>query len=220
MCKKLSSGMPSSDKEYWEAFYARAELTKEPSPFAKLCAKEYVGHGKVLFEAGCGNGRDALALSNAGSFVTAMDQCEQSITRLKLAHEGNSRLRFLSGDFVRHTYDAPLDAFYSRFTLHAIAADEERLLLEMVRKALSSGGLMLFEFRGLKNELNGVGRPVAGEPYMFELDGHRRRFIDTAELAKRLACSGMDILMCEEKSGFSPFQGKDETFARIIARAT
>lgn len=212
--------MPLSDKEYWEAFYARSQLTKEPSPFAKLCAKEYVGCGKVFFEAGCGNGRDALALSDAGAFVTAMDQCEQSIARLKHAYEGNARLRFLSGDFVRHAYAAPLDAFYSRFTLHAIAADEEKSLLEMVRKALSSGGLMLLEFRGMKNELNGVGRQVPGEAHMFEHEGHRRRFIDTAKLAGRLARGGMDILMCEEKPGFSPFQGKDETFARVIARAT
>lgn len=211
--------MHSSDKEYWEAFYARSQLTKEPSPFAKLCAQEYVGRGKVFFEAGCGNGRDALALSSAGAFVTAMDQCEQSISRLSHEYKGNSRLRFLSGDFVRHAYAAPLDAFYSRFTLHAIAADEEKLLLEMVRKVLSPGGLMLLEFRGMKNELNGVGRKVTGEAHMFEHDGHRRRFIDTAELAARLACGGMDILMCEEKPGFSPFQGKDETFARVIAQA-
>jgi len=211
--------MASSDKSYWEAFYARSQLTKEPSPFARLCAAEYVGRGKALFEAGCGNGRDAVALAAAGATVMAMDQCEQSISRLAQAHQDVASLRFVAGDFVRYPYAAPLDAFYSRFTLHAVASDEERSLLKNVRKALSSGGLMLLEFRGRKNELNGLGVQVPGEAHMFEYEGHRRRFIDTAELAGRLADGGMEILVCEEKPGFSPFQGEDETFARIIARA-
>ncbi len=148
-----------------------------------------------------------------------MDQCDISISKLMAVHKDLSNLRFLAGDFVRHRYEAPLDAFYSRFTLHAIKSDEEKVLVKKVRDVLSPGGLMLLEFRGRKNELNGLGREVPDEAYMFEYEGHKRRFIDTEELAGRLAHDGMDILMCEEKPGFSPFQGKDETFARIIARA-
>ena len=171
--------MPSPDKNYWDAFYASSRLTKEASPFAKLCAAEYVSPGKALFEAGCGNGRDAVALSGAGAFVTAMDQCEGSISRLTLEHSGDNRLRFLAGDFLQHAYAAPLDAFYSRFTLHAIGSGEERSLLGRVREVLSPDGLMLLEFRGRKNELNGLGRKIPGEENMFEYEGHRRRFIDT-----------------------------------------
>jgi len=212
--------MGEHDKEYWEAFYAKSGLTREPSLFARYCAANLVTPGHRLVEAGCGNGRDAVALANAGASVTAIDQCEQTIARLKEEHAGVARLRFEADDFVRHPYgaDEPMDAFYSRFTLHAISAAEESVLLGAVIKGLRAGGLILMEFRGRKNELNGLGRPATNEPFVFEYEGHRRRFIDTEALALRLVGAGVDILSCEERPSFSPFQGKDETFARIIGR--
>lgn len=211
--------MLNKDKDYWEAFYALSNLTKEPSLFAKTCAEKYVSAGHRLCEAGCGNGRDAVALASTGAFVTAIDQCERSISKLQGAHESSGNLRFIAADFVIYPYSKPLDVFYSRFTLHAICGKEEKTLLDNVIGVLSPGGYMLLEFRGRKNELNGLGIPVPGEEFMFEYEGHRRRFIDSDKLAQRLALADMDILKYEEKTGFSPFQGKDETFARIIARS-
>lgn len=211
--------MPKSDKEYWEAFYARSGLTTNPSPFAVFCAERYVKPGQVLFEAGCGNGRDAVHLARAGALVTAIDQCDESVARLELANRSLDNLRFVAADFVMYSYAPPLDVFYSRFTLHAVGANDEKKLLETVTGVLSPGGYLLLEFRGRKNELNGIGRTVDGEEFMFEHEGHRRRFIDSEMLASRLNKAGLEILMAEEKPGFSPFQGKDETFARIIARS-
>lgn len=211
--------MPHADRNYWEAFYERSGLTTEPSPFARSCIERYVRPGHRLVEAGCGNGRDAVALAMAGAAVTAIDQCAKTIAKLEGANRPLKGLRFVADDFVRYAYAPPLDVFYSRFTLHAVGAKDEKLLLEAVTGVLSPGGYLLLEFRGRKNELNGVGRPVEGEEFMFEHEGHRRRFIDSEALAGRLADAGMDILACEEKPGFSPFQGKDEVFARIIAKS-
>lgn len=211
--------MSSRDKEYWEAFYVRAQTTPAPSLFARLCVEKHVRAGMTLFEAGCGNGTDALAFAAAEADVTAVDQCEVTIASLCATHRGLPNLQFLADDFVRYRHTKPLDVFYARFTLHAILAKDEALLLRNVREALAPGGLMLLEFRGRKNELNGMGRRFPDDASMFEHEGHRRRFIDAEDLAGRLAAGGMDILNYEEKPGFSPFEGRDETFARIIARA-
>lgn len=211
--------MSNADKNYWEAFYALSNLTTEPSPFAKLCAERYVLPGQHLYEAGCGNGRDAIALAMAGACVTAIDQCEKTIARLEIANRSLAGLRFLAADFVKLPYPKPIDVFYSRFTLHAIRCEDEKLLLDNVMRVLSPGGYLLLEFRGRKNELNGMGMPVPGEEFTFEYEGHRRRFIDSQNLTARLADAGMEIVTCEEKPGFSPFQGKNETFARVIARS-
>ena len=211
--------MANSDKEYWDAFYARSQLTKAPSHFARLCAEKYVAPGQIVVEAGCGNGRDAVALAGTGASVTAIDQCELSIAELRKAHGTLANLKFVADDFVTYAYPKPLHVFYSRFTLHSIGASDKKALLEKVIRALSPGGYTLLEFRGRKNELNGMGRPVPGEEFMYEYEGHKRRFIDGDKVVERLAVAGMEILAYEEKPGFSPFVGKDETFVRIIARS-
>jgi ubiquinone/menaquinone biosynthesis C-methylase UbiE len=211
--------MASSDKEYWDAFYLYSQLTSEPSRFAILCAEKYVVPGQVVVEAGCGNGRDAVTLAETGASITAIDQCEQSIAELRKAHGNLSNLKFLADDFVTYAYPKPLDVFYSRFTLHAVGASDKNALLEKVMRALSPGGYLLLEFRGRKNELNGIGRPVHGEVFMYEHEGHKRRFIDSEKVVQQLTDAGMEILVFEEKPGFSPFEGKDETFARVVARS-
>lgn len=212
------------DRAYWEDYYKRFPGPFAPSPFAVHVSEKYLDDSSSLVELGCGNGRDAVHLAGTCTSVTAVDQCAAELDYLE-EHFGGPTLSFVCGDITDLSDndaigDRRFSCVYSRFSLHAVSVAGQHLMISWAQTALALDGLLLLEFRGTENELMGVGEPIGEDGRTFHHDGHTRRFIDVELLATDVTQRGFEILVLDERPGFSPTATTDETFARLIARHT
>jgi cyclopropane fatty-acyl-phospholipid synthase-like methyltransferase len=202
-------------KNYWEDYYKIDVAPKESSLFAKFCLDNYLEEGNTVIELGCGNGRDALFFALNNVKVKAVDQCEKELSLLsKKASLPN--LEFVCDDFTNLNDDNVYDSVYSRFTLHSVDSCGEDNVIKWCSDHIKLGGYFLIEARGQNNELYGKGIAVKGEKNAFIYEKHYRRFINLKIIKKKLKQSRFKLKLIEESNGFSPYNGKDEKFLRIV----
>lgn len=209
--------MTPSNTSHWNDYYAHDEAPLEPSSFARHC-QPYVQLDQPLLDAGCGNGRDALFFTRQGCTVWALDYSQMAIEKLKTTWSSLARLHFLVGDLGNLSSVNSLPAFgtiYSRFVLHAITEDEERIFLEWSQKKLLPGSLLMIEARSVNSSLYGVGMPCGRDAF---IHGHYRRFIRKNELEVKLKLLGFELLESVEAAGLAIYKDDDPVVIRIIAR--
>lgn len=207
----------NDDMAYWEHYYRN-----NPSPFSETRFAHYVVHkwlqpGMRVVELGCGNGRDAVYMANNGIQVLALDQCSDEIKFLN-NNFGDKNLEFRATDFSCPGIHETFDAVYSRFTMHAISAAQQAQTLQWCNSHLNTGGLMLIEARGTKNEYYGRGTRVPDDKNAFIYENHYRRFINRAEMVQAMREMGLAIRFSTERRGFAPFGDTDYKFVRIVAQ--
>jgi tellurite methyltransferase len=206
------------DKNYWENFYKQQNEKLEPSLFAKYVLENLAKRGHALVELGCGNGRDAIFFASEGLNVKAIDQCQHEISVLNAKYKNSRNLIFHADDFTSLSDIDLVDIIYSRFTIHSISKEQEQRTLEWTYRNSKTGGYFCIEVRGQKNEIYKLGEQVKGETDAFIYNGHYRRFINFDDLCQSLEQIGFTIFFAAEQKGFAPFEGKDETYVRIIAQ--
>ena len=204
------------DYNYWNEYYKKHIAPNEPSKFAKDILK-YLEKGKKLIELGCGNGRDAIFLSNNNINVVAVDQSESSINNLK-SSVLNDNIEFICDDFIETELleKESFDYVYSRFTLHSISEEQENKLINRVYNALKKEGLLLIEVRSIKDEIFGLGEKVARNTYVY--NNHSRRFIVLDELVQKLKSIGFEISFVDENNNYAIYKDQNPIVIRVIAR--
>lgn len=204
------------DYKYWNEYYKKKVAPSEPSKFAEDILK-YLESGKKLIELGCGNGRDAIFLSNNKINVTAIDQSESSINNLK-SNASSDYINFVADDFIETKLleTESFDYVYSRFTLHSISEEQENKLINRVYKALKKDGLLLIEVRSVKDEIFGLGEKIARNTYIY--NNHCRRFVVLEELVEKLKTIGFEIDFVDEDNNYAIYKELNPIVIRIIAR--
>lgn len=194
--------MNFSDKKYWTEFYDKnfnKEKLMNPTPFAEFLLNEkYVVEQDKLIELGCGNGRDAIFFSKHNVYVTAIDQCENTIAMLKK----NYLMNAYSLDFTRlDKFSLMFDVIYSRFTFHSISLEGEERLLPWIYSNLASNGKLCVEVRTLRDPIYGKGKNLGNNVWFY--NGHHRRFVDAEKFIDKLINYGFKTLFVQEKDGFA-----------------
>lgn len=203
------------DVEYWNHFYESNPDIEYPSLFAKNIVKMLLKNRNML-ELGCGNGRDSFFFAKNGINVTAIDASNKVIDKLqKIDDFGN--VCFICDDFVCSPaiFAGQFDYCYSRFSLHAINAEQEDEVIKNVYRVLKPQGQFFIEVRSVNDEIYGLGNKIAENTYIYQ--GHFRRFVVKEELEKKLSIVGFSITYSEEKTGFAPFGETDPPIIRVIA---
>jgi len=207
-----------SEQTYWNNFYKKGQVPTNCSSFAAFVLP-HVNKDEVLFELGCGNGRDALYFAHNGINTWAIDIADFEITELA-TKSNNGNPKFVSGDFTNLTtpyQNTHFGTIYSRFTLHAIPEDGCSRALKWSFHNLKKGGNLLIEVRSVKDPLCGKGKAVEGERNAYMTD-HYRRFIVLDELVKELQGYGFQLDDIVEKDGLAVYKDDNPVVIRIRAR--
>lgn len=204
------------DVEYWNQYYQGNPHIEKPSLFAQIVLKQ-MKKGRNLLELGCGNGRDSLFFAENGLNVTAIDASDKAIEILQDKCElGN--VCFICDDFVCSPtiFTGQYDYCYSRFSLHAINAQQEKEVIHNVYESLKTGGQFFIEVRSVNDDIYGLGQKIGEHTYIY--DGHFRRFAVKNDLERSLKAEGFIIIYSEEKRDFAPFGDNNPPIIRIICR--
>lgn len=210
------------DKDYWNEYYSHnaPSIDNKPSDFAKYIESAFLREKNPahILELGCGNGRDSLFFLSKGHKITAIDESDVAIEMLSRMTDSNNGL-FVCDDFVKSEALCQMkyDCIYSRFTLHAISEKQEDELLDNVRHALTSNGILAIEARTTNDELYGKGTEI--ENNVFFYNEHYRRFINVNAFRSKLEKMGFDVIYLEESNGFSKTANSDPILMRCICTA-
>ncbi|PRP85450.1 hypothetical protein PROFUN_06819 [Planoprotostelium fungivorum] len=221
------------DQAYWNNYYASGEAPTEGSTFARS-ALDKVAPNSLLFELGCGNGRDSIFFAQHGIRVVGCDISVESIRQLKDKWASAGNLLFYQGDFTNLPIPPPreaidrfhpeeevkgpiFDVMYSRFTLHAIRKEDASRTILWSSKNVKEGGLFLIEVRSVLDPMCGKGTKVEGEEDAW-INTHYRRFIRREQLKEELIQVGFTIEDEVESAGLSVWRDDDPVLIRITAR--
>lgn len=210
--------------KYWQEFYTTHNLRSEPSPFARWCLDNSLGGRKKILELGCGNARDTFAFLLHGFPVIAVDGCEVAISE-NVEHyttrSPHAEGYFIALNFaeIRNLHQvakesvAQVDTLYTRFVLHAIPEQLEDEILKFGYDLLPPGGIMLHEFRTIRDPLMQQGDVLSASERM---TSHYRRFLDPDSFRAKLKQQGWREKYFIESNGLAVFEDEDPVVARIV----
>jgi SAM-dependent methyltransferase len=209
------------DKKYWDNYYKEHGKDKDIvncSTFAEFClGRFFTKENLSIIELGSGNGRDAIYFAKHKINTIAIDQSTIAIDTEKenLDNEVNKYLHPKALDFVYEDYEKynSIDVFYSRFTIHSITKDDEKLLLPKLYNSLNKDGLLCIEVRTTKDPLCGVGEFCGDNTYITD---HKRRFIDSQEFLNKVLTLGFKLLYFTERNDLSIYKDDNPVLLRII----
>jgi SAM-dependent methyltransferase len=120
------------------------------------------GAGRIAVDLGAGTGAYAVALSEAGYLVTAIDTCAALLKELR-SHRGDRAIRCVNDDVLhvrRHCEDAVDVVVCMGDTLtHLASMQSVECLFEAIAEALRPGGVFVATFRDYAAQaLDGVRR--------------------------------------------------------------
>ncbi|NOQ76560.1 MAG: adenylyl-sulfate kinase [Methylococcaceae bacterium] len=213
-----SSHVKYGIKEYWDSYYSKSIAPSAPSSFAEFCKQKYMEDNKIIFELGCGNGRDSFFFSQTNSLFS-IDASETAIGKnQQYADENNIvNIRFMSGFFgdTELLINEKVDYFYSRFVLHAMDEEFESSVITLSSTMLNPDGLFFAEFRTIKDPLSKQGVSIGENE---RITDHYRRFIDASSIIAKLSEANFEILYSIESNGLAVYKEDDPVVARIVAR--
>lgn len=178
------------NKKYWENFY----LIVEPTPFAKFCLK-YMPKNAVIWDLGCGNGRDTYFFGGHFHNVTGLDyafQPHNSATTNFFKCDFRELLKDECNDYNNHL------VIYSRFFLHSITTKEIIKLIKWTK------GTFMAEFRDKTDK-----------PKLYK--DHKRNLIDGEMVKDLLVRNGFKIRYYSKSRGLARYKNEDPVVVRIIA---
>lgn len=216
--KKFVQNAPS-DKgrtEHWNEFYLNGDIPQFPSPFAEWVSQSLTEKSKII-DIGCGNGRDSFYFNSIGHSVVGIDVSKSAIkaNNKKIATKGISfNWNDLSG-YMQTQGDNVADVIYARFSIHAMTEEEETETLFAAASLLKKDGFFYIETRSIKDPQARKGELIS---HSERIDGHYRRFGDSAILSKKLKHSGFALEYLEEKNGLAIYKDEDPIVIRIKAK--
>lgn len=209
------------DRKYWNEYYQLhgSDITMH-SNFAKFCLHNFFTKDNLnIVELGSGNGRDAIFFAHHQLNIVAIDQSTTAIDIEKesLDNEVKQYLCPKALDFVNEDYSQyeTIDAFYSRFTIHAISKKDEELLLPNLFNSLKIGGLLCVEARTIKDPLCGIGKDCGDNTFLTD---HKRRFIDSSIFLMNVLSLGFELLYFTEENNLSVYKDDNPVLMRIILK--
>jgi len=215
----MNQDTEACDTQYWNDFYGSDEARRLliPSQFAAFIAGELQGR-EIVFDLGCGTGRDALFFSSIGHIVHGFDASRQAIERCSAEGQragvgASFECLPVGTPALAQRLEAVLAAapqvgvlVYTRFFLHAITEEVEDALLDLVKGLDGQRSVrMAAEFRTHRD----ANLPKATST-------HYRRYIDPMQFMAKLSRRGFRVDYFVDGFGFAKYRDDDAHVARVI----
>ncbi len=129
-------------RQYYEGLWEATPTGLEPADFKARLAF-LLGHlptGARVLDVGCGEGRFAAALADAGAQVVAIDVAEEPLRRARV-RRADLDLRLVEPEGPWPLEDASFDVVWAGETIEHVA--DTAAWLSEVRRVLRSGGMLL-----------------------------------------------------------------------------
>ncbi|MDR3205638.1 MAG: class I SAM-dependent methyltransferase [Candidatus Methanoplasma sp.] len=127
------------DKECWERFYA--EQRRPWRGVGKLGPLK-VAPGSKALDLGCGNGKTAAALLEAGAVVTGIDISENAVAQCVKAF--GEKAVFIAADCTELPFeDGSFDIVAAVHVFEHLGEEKAALAVKEIKRALAPGGLLL-----------------------------------------------------------------------------
>ena len=201
-------------KNYWNSYYKNTKGNLKPTPFAKKCFKFLKNYKGILYDIGCGNGRDTIFFNRLNFNCYGLDQSSKAI-RINKKKFKKYEKKFIKSDFIKYPYQKIKKNFtiYSRFTIHSINKKQERIFFKKIHK-FKNIDYLLIEVRTIYDDLFGQGKKVSKNEF---ITTHYRRFINPVELKREIKKS-FTILEYKVAKGLAVFKKENPKVLRIIAK--
>lgn len=219
------------DKRYWDEYYENTSIM-DGSSFSRFvysnlgnylkkavvnlnladCLAYEYSENISLIDIGCGNGRDSIAFNNYCLNVTALDQSDIGLEKIRKDYP---RINTINKNANMINDLGKFDVIYSRFSIHSMSYEEQMQFLYNSHDSLNDDGLLCIEARTINDELYGKGTK-GNDPHSFITD-HYRRFIEPNELISSLM-PRYDILYINVSKGLAIHRDEDPECVRVIAR--
>ena len=215
MGQVLESNMQNRE-DYWSTFYSGIvdrDVLQPPSQFAAFAAQE-IDKGSVVFEVGCGNGRDSLFFAELGFKVVALDKSQNAIeaTQIGSKRRGLKNIECITGDVSSETFASAIAdittqnvCVYARFFLHSITDEEQATFFETLSETLKPGHKLAFEYRTEQDQFLEKDAPP-----------HFRRYQNASDLNDQLEAFGFKCLYQIEGQGYAKYKSEDAIVSRAI----
>ena len=204
--------------EDWRRFDPARIPTKETTPaldrFLERVTSRSAGRPRTLLDVGCGDGRIALRLADAGFDVTGVDVNAGAILAAGLHHSGRA-VRFSVADFAATTLPvvdgAPFDVGVCQLVLSIVGDRAARTnLLRNLHAALRKDGSLYLSASGVSDAINATyarlyeqDLPLTGERHSYLSRNERgevlyqTRHFTADELEDLLSAAGFDRITIE-----------------------
>jgi SAM-dependent methyltransferase len=212
----LAMSWADCDEVYWADYYRRNESTVPNGP-SPLCLDVIARPDcpSLVFDLGCGDGRDAVGFAGTGRRVVGVDRSAAALARARdhatglpvdLVHCDLLDTSALVAGLPRETGEPAL--IYLRFVLHGYLASRLEDLFGSIEKISRTGDLLALEFRDISDaDLPKLHRSA------------HREFLDGAALASRLEDEwGWSVLEHDCATDRSRSGIEDPALYRIVAR--
>jgi 2-polyprenyl-3-methyl-5-hydroxy-6-metoxy-1,4-benzoquinol methylase len=204
---RLFAVRPEGAEVFYDKTFGRPALTGKPEVdgFASIPSEFLVGAVKGVppgraLDLGMGQGRNAVALAQAGWAVTGVDVSGEAIAAAgRNADKAGIKITGVKSDYA--SFDLGRDAWDLVVMVFAWAPIDEPAFVERIRASLKPGGLVVFE-----NFVSTPERPFA--PMVRALPPG----------ATREAFAGFEIIAYEEATGTGDWGGPDSNLVRMVAK--
>ena len=200
--------------KYWDSFYNKKNILSKPSNFAIYTLKYLKNYQNIIFDIGCGNGRDTAFFNKKNIKIIGLDISNEVIKQNKKKNK-KKKLKFIRTNFCKYFHKKIKDKFsiYSRFTMHTINHKEEEIFFQSIFKQPNLEYLFI-ETRTTDDELFGVGKKIGKNEYFSD---HYRRFIIPGNL-KKLLKKKFKIIVFKQSKNFARYRNYKPNILRIVAK--
>ena len=203
--------------KYWDNYYNNQSNLKYATSFSKFCLEKYLKKTSIILDLGCGNGRDTFFFAENGHNAIGIDLSEvaiQSNNKRSKEMKLDSLAKFVASDFTRDLIKyGTVDVIYSRFSMHTITKEDEKVVIKNAFHLLKQGGLFFIECRTINDPLFYEGKELSEfERYT----DHYRRFIDGTKFLHQIIKVGFHVKLYIEDRNLAKFHNENPVVARYV----
>lgn len=201
-----------ASSDYWDQKWQRTAKEFKPNPFAMEAVRRISPSGDLkglaLLDLGCGDGKDSLFFAEHGADVVAVDISEKALQSIK---ERNPNIAAKQQNLQQlNLPHQTFDVIYAHLSLHYFTDVKTAEIIDTLRLALKSQGLLFIKVKSTSDWQFGQGKKLSNE--IFE-DGHLRHFFTVQKMETLL--QGFSTRVILETKDY--YDGHPHAFIEAIA---